>query len=210
MTNVRYLRVLAVFIVFLVISPSAEASTESSAFSFDNKLWVNPVLGLSLLESSLNNGQFGAGFAFGFQVEYDIARIKANTLGCGFSFIAMSNTVSKGTDQISMETRYRRAGITANYRYGLPNFYWGLKAGLGLTIIGNEVQFLMDDQLQRSKTVGVDPGFLAGLSIGTEVGKRFMKLKKGIRVGGEFEWNRRGRRDEMAILMVMAFQFLGE
>jgi hypothetical protein len=138
-------------------------------------------------------------------------------LGAGFLWFSPER--EKGTAAISVATKYSRVDLTAGYDFTWRLIVAGAQVGMGLgvnrvttaygqptwEVIDNEkVVFYAPADPEMEERLGVDPGFLAGLSVGVELGELW-GVPDLLEIRAKSDYLLRGARNEFTAFGVILF-----
>jgi hypothetical protein len=168
------------------------------------------------LSGPTNGRAFLQGAAIGAEIDWGFFALGAHraVLGVGFSWFSPER--ESGTTEIKVATKYTRFDFTAGYDFTWKLLVAGVHVGaaLGLNrvttsfgepgwqVADDRIVFYEPTDLEVNEEVGTDAGFLAGLSVGMELGELW-GLPDSFEIRAKSDYVLRGARNEFTALGVI-------
>jgi len=163
-------------------------------------------IGASMQEQSPNNRIFDPGLVAGPEISFNFLRLKGLRLGINTGWLFFAAMREKHTEALEMTTRYNRLDFSARIDFLIKAFLLNMRIGSGMMIISTDTSWDRDWNSHQSNEdtrivehTGVEPGFIAGLGVGAEVGKSWWKIDRKLFFTVQSDWQRRGNRDELTV-----------
>jgi hypothetical protein len=173
----------------------AYGNTSSSPVSFSHKLDAGLRIGLSMQESSLNDGSFETGFITGPDFSFRFLKLKSHFIGITAGFFHFFNERKGGTQMMNQTTKYNRLDFSADFTANIKAFTFTAGPGAGLMIIKTKTSY----QKQYRETSGISAGFLLKGGIGINPGYWFKNKSRRFAIMAVTDWLRRKNRDELTL-----------
>ena len=137
------------------------------------------------LSGPTNGRKFIRGAALGAEIDWGVFVLGPHRAVIGVGFLWFSPERESGTEEISVATKYTRFDFTGGYDFTWKLIVAGVQVGAalavnrvtttygepGVQVVGDEVVFYEPVDPEVRERTGADPGFLAGLSVGVELGE---------------------------------------
>lgn len=170
------------------------------------------------LSSPTNGRKFIDGAALGAELVWGVFALEPHRVTLGAGFLWLSPERESGTAAMRVETEYTRFDFTAGYDFTWRLLVAGAHVGLGLgvnrvktsygqpgwEVIENEIVYHEPEDPEVRERVGSDPGFLAGLSIGVELGELW-GVPDLIEIRAKSDYLLRGARNEFTAMAAVVF-----
>jgi hypothetical protein len=170
------------------------------------------------LSGPTNGRKFIRGTALGAELDWGVFVLGPHRVVLGAGFLWFSPERRKGTAAVNVSTRYTRIDFSAGYDFSWRLLVAGAQVGLGLgvnsvkteygvptwEVDGQQVVFHDPAEPEVKEKLGVDPGFLAGLSVGMELG-RLWGFPGMLEIRAKSDYVLRGARNEFTALGVIVF-----
>jgi len=212
---------------FARVAPAQDLAYETKAtpkHEFFSDVWLSAYLGLSgRLAADLATYQ--AVFAGSLAVDISVFRAKYHHIVFTAGYQSDFQDTSKGTTAFKVETMYRRPYTAVGYDFLWKYLAVGAKLGFAAHIItshaayydvdtekgpgGHVVGYTTNEKLDEYENTGFEPGFLAAMHVGFDLGRAFHWGEDVFRLGVNLELAPRGERYDFHLLFGATLGFKG-
>jgi hypothetical protein len=198
---------------------SAEASdpgsqTESAAATQEPR--SNSVLGIALAANGLIGGgfhesadvrnTFDTGVSLGLGLMTRVVELSSFRFGLNLGYVYFSNENIRKSAVIEVLSKKNRLHCMAFAEFYRKAFFVNAQMGAGFMVYSVETTLVQSSRKTVSSNVGIDPGFMTGLSIGLELGEHVFHISRELRVSVYSDWTRHDERDEFIIGGLISFE----
>ena len=162
--------------------------------------------GSGLHEQADVRNSFDAGGAVGLEAQMRFVQLKHLQFGFNLGLMHFAHSPENGTPNIRVATKLNRFTSLATVEFFTRAFFVNGQLGAGFMIISVESELIQNGVSSVSNNAGLNPGPMAGLEIGMEMGEHFFKWHREFRFGLHSDWMRHDQRDEITILMQLSIQ----
>jgi hypothetical protein len=170
------------------------------------------------LSGPTNGRKFIRGAAIGGEIDWGVFALGPHRAVVGVGFLWFSPERDSGSFEVRVATKYTRFDFTAGYDFTWKLLVAGVQVGAALAVnrvtttygqpgwqrVGDELVFYEPVDPVVREHVGADPGFLAGLSVGIEVGELW-GVSDLLEIRAKSDYVLRGARNEFTALGVIVF-----
>lgn len=174
--------------------------------------------GGAFLSEPTNGLEFLGGAAGGAELDWGVLTCGPHRARLAAGFLVFSAAREKGTPEIRVETRYSRVDFAAGYDFTPKLLVLGVDVGLVLalnrvktvygeptwTISDGEIEYHDPEDPETRDRLGAGVGFLAGLSVGVELGELF-GFPDLLELRAAADYTLRNMRNEIAVLGLILF-----
>lgn len=200
-----------------VISPeSSEADNQNKSTDTVQESRSNSVLGVSLAANALIGGgfhekadvrnTFDTGVSLGLGLMTGIVELSSFRFGLNLGYVYFSTENSRKSAVLEVQSKKNRLHCMAFAEFYRKAFFVNAQMGAGFMVYSVETTLVQSSRETVSSNVGVDPGFMTGLSLGLELGENVFRISRELRISLYSDWTRHDERDEFVIGGLISFE----
>ncbi len=198
---------------------SAEASdpgsqTETVATAQEPR--SSSVLGIALAANALIGGgfhekadvrnTFDTGVSLGLGLMTRVVELSSFRFGLNLGYVYFSSENTRKSAVIKVLSKKNRLHCMAFAEFYRKAFFVNAQMGAGFMVYSIETTLIQSSRKTVSSNVGIDPGFMTGLSIGLELGEHLFHISREFRISVYSDWTRHDERDEFIIGGLVSFE----
>jgi hypothetical protein len=180
-------------------------------------LGIGPRAGGCFLSGPTNGRKFIRGAALGAELDWGVFAHGSHRAVLSAGFLIFTASREKGPAALTVESKYARVDWAAGYDFTWRLLVVGVDVGMALAVNtvrtsygqpgwevnGGEIAFTAPENPDVKERVGADPGFLAGLELGLEIGELW-GVEDLLEFRVKSDYVLRGARNELTLLGVIA------
>jgi hypothetical protein len=193
-------------------------SSDQSSARWFHEVSVGFRTGGCFLSTPTNGFEFTRGVAVGEEINWGIFVRGPHRARLSVGFLKYSVQREKGTYEVRVKTRYSRLDFTAGYDFTWRVLVVGVDVGAAMAvntvvtmydqpeweISGDGIAYQNSRNPEIKRRIGVNGGFLAGLSFGTDLGELF-GVPDLLEIRVKTDYTTRSGRNEIVILAAIEF-----
>ena len=185
---------------------TSQPQSQTPLKKFGYAIAVAADFGAGLHEQADVRFKFDAGGAVGLEAQMRFVQLKHWRFGLNLGVMHFAHSPQKGTPDIRVTSKRNRFTSLASVEFYTKAFFVNGQLGAGFMILNAETRLIQNGVSSVSDNTGLNPGPMAGLETGVELGEHFFKWNREFRLALHSDWLRHDQRDELTVLMQLSFQ----